>query len=82
MATKIAKWGNSLALRLPAAVADAVSMKQGDLVSITRTPEGGLLITPDDRKAKAIENLRNLRWKLPPDYKFDREELHERGGSD
>jgi antitoxin MazE len=31
---KVAKWGNSLAIRLPAAVVDALELKEGDEVEI------------------------------------------------
>ena len=35
---QVAKWGNSLAVRLPAAVVEALKLKQGDQVQIRRRP--------------------------------------------
>jgi len=32
--TQVAKWGNSLAVRLPAAVVEALELKQGDDIEI------------------------------------------------
>ena len=31
---QVAKWGNSLAIRLPAAVVDALDLKEGDQIEI------------------------------------------------
>jgi antitoxin component of MazEF toxin-antitoxin module len=33
-AVQVAKWGNSLAVRLPAAVVDALKLKEGDEIEI------------------------------------------------
>ncbi len=45
MRTKIQKWGNSLGLRIPKALAEEISVGEGSPVEITATPEG-LLIQP------------------------------------
>jgi antitoxin MazE len=39
----IQKWGNSLALRLPKALADEVRISEGTQVELLRTPDGLLL---------------------------------------
>jgi antitoxin MazE len=31
---RVAKWGNSLAVRLPAAVVEALQLKEGDVIEI------------------------------------------------
>jgi len=59
----IARWGNSLALRLPAEVVRSIGIKEGDSVEASLTTDGGLTIRPAkwDRKAFAAEvgNIRD-----------------------
>lgn len=33
----------------------------------------------DRRRERAMERIRAARWKLPPDWKFDRDEANARG---
>lgn len=42
MTTQVAKWGNSLALRLPRSVAAAADVRDGDAVDVT--VEGGAIV--------------------------------------
>lgn len=57
MRLQVAKWGNSLALRIPADYARSAGLKEGDNVDARLTPVGGLSIRPTkwDRKAFARE---------------------------
>ena len=57
MHLQIAKWGNSLALRIPAEYLRSVGIKEGDSVEACLTVDGGLTIRPAtwDRKAFARE---------------------------
>lgn len=57
MDLQVAKWGNSLALRLPAEYARRTGIKAGDRVEGNLTPDGGLNIRPAtwNRKAFAKE---------------------------
>ena len=76
---QVSKWGNSLAVRLPAAVVEALALEEGDEIEIhvagARTFEIGR--RPDARELLAP--LRKFRGRLPVDFKFDRLEAHERG---
>lgn len=74
---QIAKWGNSLALRIPANVAKSLALKAGDEVEIVASPSGFEVIK-DDRKAKAFEALSRFKGRLPQNFKFNRDELNER----
>jgi antitoxin MazE len=40
-------------------------------------PEG-LPVQKEDRRKAALERLASLKWEVPPDYKFDRDEANER----
>lgn len=57
MHLQIAKWGNSLALRLPAEYLRSVGIKEGDSVEACLTVDGGLTIRPAtwNRKSFARE---------------------------
>jgi antitoxin MazE len=75
---RVAKWGNSLAVRLPAAVTDALDLKEGDEVEIHVVGARKLEVGRDRSREKAIERLRKLRRPLPPGFRFDREEANAR----
>ncbi|MFZ1009536.1 MAG: AbrB/MazE/SpoVT family DNA-binding domain-containing protein [Candidatus Sulfotelmatobacter sp.] len=80
---QVSKWGNSLAIRLPAAIVRALELKEGDDIEIRLAGSRELEVSRDESRQRAIENLRKLRRPLPAGFVFDREELHERGrGSD
>ncbi len=80
----IAKWGNSLAVRLPAKLVEELGLKEGDQVELRRAPDGVLEVvkTPDPKEA--IRALRKYRGLVPADYRFRREDAYpsNRGGSD
>jgi antitoxin MazE len=75
---QVAKWGNSLAVRLPAAVVDALELKEGDQIEIRVAGDREFEVSRDRSRQKAIERLRRLRRLLPAGFTFDREEVHER----
>jgi len=75
---QVSKWGNSLAVRLPAAVVDALDLKEGDQVEI-RIARGRVFeLRRDQRRDRALARLRKLRRPLPPGFVFDREEANAR----
>jgi len=69
---KVARWGNSLAVRLPAELVRELGLKEGDFV------DRDVLALRKARREEALESIRNSKWKLPPGYKFDREEANSR----
>ena len=75
---QVAKWGNSLAVRLPAAVVEALELKEGDQIEIRVAGDREFDVSRDRNKQKAIERLRRLRRSLPSGFTFRREEVHER----
>ena len=48
--TQLAKWGNSLALRIPKTLAEGARLKEGDPVHVSVAGGGSLVITPARRK--------------------------------
>ena len=75
---RIAKWGNSLAVRLPAALVEALKLEEGDDIEIHIADERELHIRRKPAKEELLKRLRAFRGRLPDDYTFDRDELHER----
>jgi len=75
---QVAKWGNSLAVRLPAALVRALDLKEGDEIEISVAGKRDFKIARDRSKDKALEQLREMKWSFPPDFKFKREEINER----
>ncbi len=75
---QVSKWGNSLAIRLPAAVVDALALKEGDEVEVHVAGERSFDIARDRSREAALERVRAFRKALPPDWKFDREEANAR----
>ena len=71
---RIEKWGDSLAIRLPAEVIEAFGLNEGDEVELriagARALEIQRPVSAEQREA-ALARLRESRWKLPPDWKFD-----------
>ncbi|MDQ6432474.1 AbrB/MazE/SpoVT family DNA-binding domain-containing protein [Mesorhizobium sp. LHD-90] len=75
---KVSRWGNSLAVRLPAAVAEALDLKEGDEIKLSVIDDHELGVTRKPRKEELLERLRAYRGWLPADFTFDREEANER----
>jgi antitoxin MazE len=77
-AMQVAKWGNSLAVRIPAAVAEALGLKEGDDIQIVLAGDRRFEIERDPTRSKAVARLKALRRPLPKGFKFDRAAAHER----
>ncbi len=75
---KVAKWGNSLAIRLPVSVVESLKLEEGDDVEIHPTGRRKLTIDRDRRKERALQRLRDFQIDFPADYKFDRDEANAR----
>ena len=75
---QVSKWGNSLAVRLPAVVVEALKLKEGDEIEIRIARERELEVRRDPSRSKALERLRKLRRPLPAGFIFDREEANAR----
>ena len=75
---QVSKWGNSLAVRLPAVVVEALDLKEGDEIEISIAGKRDFKVARDRSKERALEQLRQMKWSFPPDFKFNREEINER----
>jgi antitoxin MazE len=75
---QIAKWGNSLAVRLPSEVVEALKLKEGDQIEIRVADAREFEVRRDPARQRALARLRRLRRPLPPGFVFDREEANGR----
>ena len=75
---QVSKWGNSLAVRLPAVVVEALDLKEGDEIEISIAGKRDFKVARDRSKERALEQLRQMKWSFPPDFKFNRKEINER----
>jgi antitoxin MazE len=75
---QIAKWGNSLAVRIPAAVVRALDLKEGEEIEIHVAGTRSFGIARGATREALLARLRAFRGRLPPDFKFDRDEANAR----
>ncbi len=76
---QVGKWGNSLAVRLPAAVVDALQLKEGDEIEIEVAGTRLFRVARDRTREQALERLLALARPMPPEFRFVRDEANERG---
>jgi antitoxin MazE len=75
---QVAKWGNSLAIRLPAVVVEALRLKEGDEIEIHIADARQFGVARKPSRQDFLTQLRAYRGRLPRDFKFDREEMSAR----
>jgi antitoxin MazE len=75
---RVSKWGNSLAIRLPASVVEALELREGDEVEVHVRGERDFGIARSSSRERALARIRGLRKELPADWKFDRDEANAR----
>jgi antitoxin MazE len=75
---QVARWGNSLAVRLPAAVVEALQLKEGDEIEIHIADARRFAIARKAGHEQLLKRLRAFRGRLPADFKFDRDEANAR----
>ncbi|MEI2804377.1 MAG: AbrB/MazE/SpoVT family DNA-binding domain-containing protein [Albidovulum sp.] len=75
---QVAKWGNSLAVRLPAVVVEALSLREGDDIEIEVAGARAFEIRKKPEARELLARIRKYRGRLPADFKFDRLDAHAR----
>ncbi|MCU7919121.1 MAG: AbrB/MazE/SpoVT family DNA-binding domain-containing protein [Candidatus Thiodiazotropha sp. (ex Epidulcina cf. delphinae)] len=76
---QVSKWGNSLAIRLPASVVEALELREGDDIEVIIADERLFQVRRKPGKEALLEKLRRFRGKLPADFTFDRNDANARG---
>jgi antitoxin MazE len=75
---QVAKWGNSLAVRLPASVVEALGLKPGDEIEIQVAGARVFEIGKRPSPCELLATLRKYRGRLPAGFGLNRLEAHER----
>ena len=75
---RISKWGNSLALRLPASIVEALRLREGDDIEVHVVGARVFEVKKTPGAGELLARLRKYRGRLPADFKFDRIEANER----
>ena len=75
---RVAKWGNSLAVRLPDAIVKALRLKTGDEIEIVMSGDRQFQVGRNRGRERALERLRALKTPLPKGFRFDRDEANAR----
>jgi antitoxin MazE len=71
---QVSKWGNSLAVRLPASVVEALELKEGDDIEIHAAGARVFVVSRTPDRETLLERLRAFRGRLPDDFHFDRDD--------
>lgn len=74
----VSKWGNSLAVRLPKALVEALNLSPGDELNVVEASKGQIGVQKVDKRAEFLRQVEQFKFPLPEGYKFDRDEANER----
>jgi antitoxin MazE len=69
---QVSKWGNSLAIRLPAAVVEVLGLKEGDHIEVSVAGSDDIAVRRSPSNREVLQRLRKYRGLIPADFKFDR----------
>jgi len=75
---RVSKWGNSLAVRLPALVVETLGLREGDDIQIAIAGSRTFEVTKAPGRGAILRRLRKYRGRMPADFSFDRLEANER----
>lgn len=75
---RVLRLGSSLAIRLPAAVVEALGLREGDDVTLRAAGRRSLEIEKKPCAKQLLARLRRFRGRMPEDFKFDRLGANER----
>lgn len=69
---QVSKWGNSLAVRLPADLVRRMGLKEGDRIELDEA-EDGLAIRRQPSAEEVLADLRRFRGRLPATQRLSRD---------
>ena len=75
---QVAKWGNSLAVRLPAKLVEALKLREGDDIEIVIDDAHTFAVRKKPGPDALLKRLRAFRGRLPADFRFERDEANAR----
>ena len=75
---QVGKWGNSLAVRLPASIVETLGLREGDEIEIEIADERHFKVSRDNSRERALQRLKELQRPLPAGFRFSRDDANER----
>ena len=80
---QVAKWGNSLAVRLPVALVQELGISDGDELVLKparrqANQPASVTVARQPDKLEQLQAVRKLRAPWPADFAFDRDEANDR----
>ncbi|HFT5240798.1 TPA: AbrB/MazE/SpoVT family DNA-binding domain-containing protein [Yersinia enterocolitica] len=75
---QVAKWGNSLSVRLPAALVEELELREGDDIEIIVDDKRTFTVHKKTGEEVLLAQLRTFRDKLSADFRFSRNDANER----
>ena len=70
MTAKIAKWGNSAAIRLPKEIMDRLSMHIGDRVEILEKNHSVIIRATAEKKRRVVEEAKRIKNHAMEEYRL------------
>jgi len=75
---QVSKWGNSLAVRFPASLVQALDLKEGEEIDLHLVGTRSFEIVKKPSVRELLARLHQFRGRLPADFHFDRLEANAR----
>ena len=75
---QVSKWGNSLAVRFPANLVQALDLKEGEEIDLHLVGARSFEIVKKPSVNELLARLHQFRGRLPADFHFDRLEANAR----
>ena len=75
---QVSKWGNSLAVRFPAGLVQALDLKEGEEIDLHLVGSRSFEVVKKPSVTELLARLHQLRGRLPADFHFDRLEANGR----
>ena len=75
---QVSKWGNSLAVRFPASLVQALDLKEGEEIDLHLVGSRAFEVVKKPSVKELLARLHQFRGRLPADFHFDRLEASER----
>ena len=75
---QVSKWGNSLAVRFPANLVQALDLKEGEEIDLHLVGARAFEVSKKPGTKELLERLHQFRGRLPADFHFDRLQANQR----
>ena len=75
---QVARWGNSLAVRIPASVVEVMKLREGDEIVVRVAADDVFELSRPPTPEEVLARIHKYRGRLPKDFRFSRQDAHER----